>query len=72
MKKKWNDLSPQTRKLLSAAAVVQLLLLGLSHADLSRRSADEIRGRKGVWRAVTLVNFVGPLAYFSFGRTPRR
>lgn len=70
-KKQWKDLSPETRRVLTAGAVVQIALLGAAHLDLSRRSADEIRGKKGVWRLLTLINFVGPITYFMFGRRKR-
>lgn len=49
-------------------AVIQLLLLAASHWDLSRRASTEVRGAKGMWRVVTLINFIGPLMYFTFGR----
>ena len=70
-KNQWKHLSPQTRKVLTAGVVVQIALLGAAHLDLSRRSADEIRGKKGVWRLLTLINFVGPITYFIFGRRKR-
>jgi hypothetical protein len=47
---------------------VQLGLLGAALSDLARRSSAEVNGSKGVWAAVSFVNFVGPLAYFAFGR----
>jgi hypothetical protein len=36
--------------------------------DLRRRPSTQIRGSKRLWAAAAFVNFVGPLAYFSFGR----
>lgn len=67
-KTQWKDLSPGTRRLLTLGTIIQIALLGAAHLDLTRRSADEIRGKKGVWRALTLINFVGPIMYFIFGR----
>jgi len=29
---------------------------------------DQVKGPKALWRAVTLINFVGPLSYFALGR----
>ncbi|WNG85315.1 hypothetical protein C6A87_015205 [Mycobacterium sp. ITM-2016-00317] len=36
--------------------------------DLTRRPASQIRGPKALWRALSVVRPVGPLAYFAFGR----
>jgi hypothetical protein len=38
--------------------------------DIRRRPAEKIKGSRGVWSAVALVNFmgIGPIAYFLFGR----
>jgi len=70
-RRRWNDLSPATRGLIIAAGAVQIGLIGLAHADLTRRSDAEVRGSKHFWRLATLVNFVGPIAYFTAGRLPR-
>lgn len=67
-KMKWADLSPGTRRTLTVGGIVQLLLLVLAQRDLSRRPGSQIRGGKGLWRAATLINFIGPLAYFILGR----
>ena len=51
------------------AAAVQLALLDATAlSDLARRPSAEVNGSKRVWVAVSFVNFVGPLAYFAFGR----
>jgi len=47
---------------------VQVALLAAALVDLRRRPADQINGSKAVWSAVAFVNFLGPLAYFAFGR----
>jgi hypothetical protein len=39
--------------------------------DLARRPPASVNGRKDVWAAAIAVNFVGPLAYFAWGRRPR-
>jgi hypothetical protein len=67
-KKRWSELSPEQRTGIVFAGAVQLGLLAAALADLRRRPATEIRGTKGLWAAVSLVNYVGPLAYFIFGR----
>ena len=67
-KQKWGELPAGKRAMVLTAVSVQLSLLLTAQADLRRRSDDEIRGSKRVWRAVAFVNFIGPLAYFVFGR----
>ncbi len=66
--RRWRDLSPRSRAALIAGAAVQLTLLAAALADLHRRSPEEVNGPRKVWAAVSFVNFVGPLAYFVFGR----
>jgi Phospholipase_D-nuclease N-terminal len=65
---KWSDLTPGQRRAIVAATVVQFGLLGAALVDLRRRPARRIKGDKRVWTAVSFVNYVGPLAYFAFGR----
>ncbi len=48
--------------------VVQLSLATAAWADLARRPAARIRGRKWIWGLVIGINFVGPLSYFRWGR----
>ena len=69
LKKSWKELSPMAARVGTvAAATVQLALLVAAQRDISRRPAEQIRGSKAVWRAVTLINFIGPGSYFAFGR----
>jgi hypothetical protein len=67
-KKRWAELSVSQRAGIMAAGAVQLALLGAALADLVPRPSVEVNGSKRVWIAVSFVNFVGPLAYFAFGR----
>lgn len=69
-KRSWKDLSPKMRALIIVAATVQIGLISVAHADISRRPAEQIRGPKRMWRLISLVNFVGPLTYFAAGRRP--
>jgi hypothetical protein len=48
--------------------VVQLGPLVAAELDIKRRPASEVRGRKGWWRLICLINFLGPLSYFRWGR----
>jgi hypothetical protein len=69
--RRWSDLSPRSRRLITVAAVAEGGLKAAALADLKRRPAAEIRGSKWLWAViVVLVNSVGlaPLSYFVFGR----
>ncbi len=67
-KKRWSDLSPGQKRVTVGAGIVEMGLKIAALADLRRRPADEIRGSKPMWAALLFVNFVGPVAYFAFGR----
>jgi hypothetical protein len=67
-KKSWDDLSPVQRAGVGVLGVVQVGLLVAAQIDLTRRTDEQINGPKPLWRAITFINFVGPLAYFAFGR----
>ncbi|UGS38114.1 PLD nuclease N-terminal domain-containing protein [Capillimicrobium parvum] len=67
-KQRWSDLSPGRRTGILAAGVVQIALLVAALVDLRRRPADEVNGDKRLWAALSFVNYVGPIAYFAFGR----
>jgi hypothetical protein len=62
------DLSPRQRALLGAAAAAELTLKIAALVDIQRRPADRIRGPKSLWRAAMVVNLIGPVSYFAFGR----
>ena len=66
-KKTWKELSPMAKFGTITAALVQISLLVAAQRDISRRPAEEILGSKALWRAATLINFVGPGSYFTFG-----
>jgi hypothetical protein len=66
-KKAWKELSPAAKFGTITAAIVQLSLLVAAQTDITRRPASQIRGSKAMWRVATLVNFVGPGTYFTFG-----
>jgi hypothetical protein len=67
-KKRWSDLSTRQQTLVVAGAAVQIGLLGAALLDLSKRRPEEVNGPKAAWVAASFVNFVGPIAYFAFGR----
>jgi hypothetical protein len=67
-KQRWSDLSSRQQRAIIAAGVVQNGLLVAALIDLRRRPAEQVNGNKRLWAAVSFVNFVGPIAYFAFGR----
>jgi hypothetical protein len=70
-KKRWNELSPRTRRIIIVGAAFEGLLKIAALIDLVRRPAAQIRGTKPRWAAaIVLINSVGavPIAYFTRGR----
>ncbi len=67
-KKKWSELSPSAKAGLIAAALVELVITTTAMRDLSRRSRDQVRGPKWLWRLVSIIQPVGPIAYLALGR----
>jgi hypothetical protein len=65
---KWADLSPRQKTAILVLGSVQLSLAATAWTDLARRPARRVNGRKGVWAAVIAINWIGPLAYFRWGR----
>lgn len=67
-KKRFSALPPRSRALIIVGAVVQFALQGTALRDLRRRPAGQIKGPKPLWVALSFVNYVGPIAYLTFGR----
>lgn len=66
--KKWADLSPAKQAGIGLLGVLEIGLLVAAQIDLTRRSAEQVNGPKPLWRVLSFVNFIGPLAYFTIGR----
>ena len=64
----FKKLSPVRQAAIVAITAWNLWLTVTSERDLQRRSPDEVRGPKLLWRLACLTNSVGPLAYFRWGR----
>jgi hypothetical protein len=64
----WSELTTTQRRGIVLVGIVQVALLAAALFDIRRRSADQINGSKLLWTALAFVNFVGPIAYFLFGR----
>ena len=67
-RKRWEDLSPGQRRGILALASLQLSLTATALTDIARRPPGQINGSKWAWALASLVSFVGPLAYFAWGR----
>lgn len=68
--KRWNELNQAQKTGIIISSIVQLTLLIAALLDLRRRPAEAIRGDKRVWLGVVFINYIGPLAYFFYGRKP--
>lgn len=64
----FSELSVPRRVGIVVLGAIQLTLLIAAQRDLQRRPADQVNGPKSIWRLVCLLNFVGPLSYFRWGR----
>ena len=67
-RQRWSDLSPRQRSAILVLGTVQIGLQAAALIDLRRRPSRTVKGDKRVWVAASFLNFVGPLAYFCFGR----
>jgi hypothetical protein len=65
---RWTDLSDRQRVMIVTAAAAELSLKIAALVDIQRRPAELIRGPKSLWRSAMVVNLIGPLSYFAFGR----
>jgi hypothetical protein len=68
MKKRWSDLSGCQQTAIASMGIVEVGLLAAALWDLAHRKAEEVRGPRAMWAALSLVDFVGPIAYFTIGR----
>lgn len=68
MKRKFKDLPLGGKIAVIVAAIAELALMFAALNDLRKRPAGLVRGPKPLWAAASLVNFLGPIAYFAFGR----
>jgi hypothetical protein len=67
-KQQWSELPVPARVAIVTAGAMQVGLLMAAQIDIGTRPAEQIRGPKIVWRLISLINFFGPLAYFTRGR----
>ena len=67
-KRKWSDLSRRQQTAIAVGGVAEVLATTAMLVDLARRPASTIRGPKALWLGLSVVQPVGPLAYFTIGR----
>ena len=67
-KRRLSDLTPGQKKSLGFAGVVQVGLAVAALVDIWRRPAARVRGNRIAWSMACGINFLGPAAWFLFGR----
>jgi hypothetical protein len=67
-KKRWSDLSPTQRRAIIGGGIVQNSLLVAALVDIRRRPQKKVRGDKRLWAAGAFVSWIGPIAWFTYGR----
>ena len=68
--KKWEEFSPPQKAAIVLLGIVQIALLVAALVDIRRRPSEQINGSKRMWTLLAFINYVGPIAYFLFGRKP--
>lgn len=63
--------SPKWRAVILTLACAELGLKVAAARDINRRPVEQIRGSKLFWRLTLLVNTLGPVSYFRWGRVSR-
>lgn len=66
--KSWSDLTKPQQATMTVLATVQLGLLVAALFDIYKRPPEQINGSKSMWALLSLIDFVGPIAYFMRGR----
>lgn len=67
-KRKWSELSPRGKAGVVALIIAHFALVGVAHADLSKRPAEQIRGPKWLWRMLTTSNTTFTVTYLVWAR----
>ena len=67
-KKSWNEFTGCQRAAIVALALTQFGLLAAALWDVAHRKAEEVRGPRAMWAALSFIDFIGPIAYFTIGR----
>jgi hypothetical protein len=67
-RRRWADLTPRERAAVVVLGTVQVSLATRAWWQLAQSPAKRVNGPKPLWAAIIAVNFVGPLAWFRWGR----
>lgn len=67
-RRNWKEMSPVQKVGNVLMGAVELVLVTLALWDLSHRPDNEINGKKRTWMMASLIQPVGPIIYFMFGR----
>lgn len=70
-RRRWNELSPWRKTAVLVLAPIELTLTAVAAADLVRRPAEQVRGRKAAWWPAIFVQPAGPILYLWWGRHAR-
>jgi hypothetical protein len=55
----------------AVVGAAQVALTAAAFRDLVKRPAEQVDGPKLAWGIALLVNWIGPIAYFTKGRLPQ-
>lgn len=67
----WKDLSTGRKVGVAVVGAAQVALTAAAFRDLVKRPAEQVDGPKLAWGIALLVNWIGPIAYFTKGRLPQ-
>jgi hypothetical protein len=67
-RRSWNELTPRQQTAVLVVGSIQLSLAATAWSDLARRPSEAVNGSKIRWALIIAINFVGPIAYFRWGR----
>jgi hypothetical protein len=66
--RRWSDLTPQQKKVVVVALVLNSIIASFTWRDMRRRPASLVRGPKMLWRVWSMLNTTGSVAYWLVGR----
>lgn len=66
--KKWSELSGEQKAAALLLALIQWSLAGVALYDIYKRPAELVNGSKNKWYGIALISWVGPVAWFIWGR----
>ena len=67
-RRNWKEMSPVQKVGNIVMGAVELVLVTLALWDISHRPDNEINGKKRTWVMASLIQPIGPIIYFIFGR----